>query len=119
MLHLVFAVYDSASAVYDRPWVARSEGEAVRSFGDIAQDADHPIGKHPEHYKLYRLGTYDDNTGVLDAGEKGPVHVANAHELVAAVRNISAGALKSNGPDLPLPEDLTSERLPESYGGSE
>jgi hypothetical protein len=117
MLHMVFAVYDSASAVYDRPWVARSEGEAVRSFGDIACDADHPIGKHPEHYKLYRLGTYDDNTGLLDPGDKGPVHVANAHELVAQARNIPAGSLKGNGSLANMVDDVDDVAV--SYGGSE
>lgn len=37
----VFAVYDSASGIYDRPMVARSEGEMLRAFSDLAQNADH------------------------------------------------------------------------------
>ena len=43
----VYCIFDRASGVYDRPWCARSDAEAVRSFTDIASDAEHPIGKHP------------------------------------------------------------------------
>ncbi len=95
MLHLVFTVHDSCSGVYDRPFVGRSEGDAVRSFGDIAMDAEHPIGKHPEHFSLYRLGSYDDNTGKLDPCT--PVHVVSAVDLISASRKISAGSLKEVG----------------------
>ena len=87
----MFAVYDSASKLYDRPFCCRSEGEALRSFGDIASDAEHPIGKHPEHYSLWEVGMYDDNKAKID-----PVvarHVASAHELVAARRVIPEGQL--------------------------
>ena len=83
MKMFMFAVYDSCSKMYDRPFCGRSEGEAVRSFGDIASDADHPIGKHPEHFSLFEVGSYDDNTGVVVAVE--PVrYIVSAHELVKA-----------------------------------
>ncbi len=91
----VFGIFDTVSGVYDRPVVARSEGEMVRSFKDIASDADHPIGKHPEHFKLFRTGTYDDNTGVIEP--EVPVCIASAHELVAQARMIAPGAL--DGPE--------------------
>ncbi len=92
MLYLVFSVHDSCSKIYDRPFVARSEGDAIRSFGDIAQDAEHPIGKHPEHFSLFRLGSYDDNTGKVDGDP--PVHVVNAIDLINAERAIPPGSLK-------------------------
>ena len=82
----LFCVFDSASGVYDRPWAARSEGEALRSFQDISCDADHPIGKHPEHFNLYRVGTYDDNTGSIVP--EVPVCVGKAADLVAASRKV-------------------------------
>ena len=84
MLLLGFAIYDSCSGVYDRPWFSRSEAEAVRAFEGLACNADHLIGQHPEHFKLYRIGSFDDNTGKFDG--IAPVHVANAHELVAKSR---------------------------------
>lgn len=62
----MYTVYDSASGVYDRPFVCRSDNEAMRSFGDICLDAEHPFGKHPEHYSICRNGIYDDNTGKVE-----------------------------------------------------
>ena len=77
----VYAVFDRASGVYDRPWCARSDDEAMRSFGDIARDPKHPIGKHPEDFTLFRIGTYSDDKGELkgEIGEK----VINGIECVA------------------------------------
>lgn len=88
----MYSVFDSAAGFYERPFVARAEGEAIRSFKDIAGNAEHPIGAHPEHYKLFRLGTWDDNTGMVEV-EASPVFVAAAHELVAEGRKIEKGSL--------------------------
>ena len=76
----VYVIRDSVSQVYDRPMCARSEGEMVRSFSDVAKDTSHPIGQHPEHYSLWNVGTYDDNSGMIEATP--PVHVVNAIDLV-------------------------------------
>ncbi len=80
MLMLMYVVRDSASGVYDRPMVARSEGEMLRGFADIANDKNHPVGKHPEHYSLWNVGTYQDNTGMVEGQE--PIHVVNGIDLV-------------------------------------
>lgn len=80
----VYTIFDSASQAYMRPFFMQSDGQALRSFTDIAQDAEHEIGKHPEDYSLYRIGTYDDQKGVLHAEDKSCL--ATAEEVVAASR---------------------------------
>ncbi len=60
-----YSIFDTASGLYSRPFFTQSDGEAIRSFGDIANDTDHPIGKHPEHYTLLRVGIFDDATAKL------------------------------------------------------
>lgn len=89
----LYAVFDSASGVYDRPWCALSDGAALRSFTDIACDADHAIGKHPEHYSLFRLGDFDDNTAEISPEDAKCI--GKAHELVAASRRVSGSELSS------------------------
>lgn len=88
----VYCVFDRASGAYDRPWCARSDDEAVRSFTDIASDADHPIGKHPEDFTLFRIGTWADDKGEL-RGES-PEKVINGGEAYASARIIKEGSLK-------------------------
>ena len=95
MLYFMFTVQDTCSGVHDRPWIARSEAEAIRAFGDIAVAADHPVGQHPEHYHLYRIASFDDNTGNVEACV--PTHVVSAKDLVANARKIEPGSLKGNG----------------------
>lgn len=64
-----YTIYDVAAGTYMRPFFTTADGEATRSFKDIASDAKHPIGQHPEDYTLYRIGSWNDNTGAL-AGEE-------------------------------------------------
>ncbi len=77
----LYAVYDTATGVYQKPFFGQADGEVKRSFQDIALDVDSPIGKHPEDYTLYRLGNFDDNTGKLTNEENESL--ATALETIA------------------------------------
>lgn len=66
----VYSIFDSASAIYDRPFFMNSDAQAVRSFTDVCGDADHPIGQHPEDYSLVRIGIFDNNNGKLSVEDK-------------------------------------------------
>ena len=78
----VYSIRDRCSAVYDRPWVAHSDAAAIRSFTDIATDKEHPIGRHPEDFTLFRIGTWDEALGELkgEPAEK----VVNGAEVTTA-----------------------------------
>lgn len=76
-----YTIFDSCSGSYSRPFFTAADGDAVRQFGDIANDESHPIGKHPEHYSLFRNGTFNDQTGKFNPEEV--THLANAHEAVS------------------------------------
>jgi hypothetical protein len=86
----IYTIFDSASAAYMRPFFAQSDGQATRSFGDIARDEKHEIGKHPEDYSLWRIGTFDDNSSEINPETK--TCLATALELVA---------VKKANPDTP------------------
>ncbi len=61
----IYTIFDNASGAYMRPFFLHSDGQAVRSFKDIASDAEHEVGKHPEDYSLHRIGVYDDSKAAL------------------------------------------------------
>lgn len=65
MKMLAFAVYDSKAQYYEKPMFARSKGEMLRVFGDVANNKEHPVGAHPEDYSLFLVGEYDQTSGVL------------------------------------------------------
>lgn len=62
----LMTVYDTKAGIYDRPFVARSNGEAIRGFSDAINDAKTTIGKHPEDFNLMEIGIYNDQTGEVD-----------------------------------------------------
>lgn len=81
----VYTIYDVASGVYMRPFFAKADGEAMRSFADLAVDPQHPVGAHPSDYTLFNIGSYDDNTGQIQGGP--PLKLMTALEGISAVRN--------------------------------
>ena len=83
----IYSIYDTATAAYMRPFFLQSDGQATRMFGDLAQNADHEVGQHPEDYSLYRIGIYDDQTAKLIPQEK--TCLATALEIIAANKNVN------------------------------
>lgn len=73
----IYAIYDKAVNAYMRPFFLQADGQAMRAFGDMANDKDHDIGRHPEDFSLFRIGSFDDNSGeieVIDAQCLGRAH---------------------------------------------
>ena len=82
----IYTIFDTAAAVYKRPFVAQADGEVLRVFKDMALNKDHEIGAHPEDYSLWRIGTFDDNTALVVAETKECL--ATGTELVAQARSV-------------------------------
>ena len=59
----MYAVFDTASGVYDGPIPGVSNAHMVRHFSDMATNPEHPIGQHPEDYSLVLIGVWNDGTG--------------------------------------------------------
>lgn len=58
----MYAIFDTAAAVAPRPFLARTEAEAVRGFQGLVLNADTVEGQHPEHFTLMHIAEYDDST---------------------------------------------------------
>ena len=82
----VYSIFDSASGLYSRPFFTQSDADAIRSFSDIAIDAEHPIGKHPADYTLFRVGLWDDTTSKLTDEDNSSL--CNALERVAQSQTV-------------------------------
>jgi hypothetical protein len=62
----VYSVFDSKAGAYIPPFFMQNDGVARRAFGDAANDVNHKFCAHAEDYTLFRLGTFDDATGVIE-----------------------------------------------------
>lgn len=82
-----YTIYDAASGIYMRPFFSQADGQAIRGFKDISCDAEHEVGKHPEDYTLYRVGSFNDTTGKME-GEKLE-KLATGLEMVTSSQQIN------------------------------
>jgi len=61
----MYTVFDTKAGAYLRPFFARTNAEAIRMFSDTVSDANSLIAKHPEDFSLFKVGEYDEVTGVV------------------------------------------------------
>lgn len=88
----VYTIYDTAAGAYMRPFYAQSDAQAIRVFGDLSVAADHDVGRHPEDYSLFRVATFDDNTGVFHPEDRECL--ITGLEAVSRSRNVSPDTLE-------------------------
>lgn len=69
MSQSIFAVRDNTAEYFERPFYARTKGEAIRSFTQAVQSSpnDSVLAAHPEQFGLYYLGLYDEQEGLIKA----------------------------------------------------
>lgn len=79
MKMIVFSVLDKAVGAFLPPFYCRSQGEALRSFAEAANDPKR-FQKYASDYVLMRLGEYDDGSGLFSCGE--PIRVVSALECL-------------------------------------
>lgn len=67
MKHFICCVRDSASGMFMQPFCAPALGVAERMFSDSIRNAapENVIHAHPEHFDLYKVGTFNLDTGEI------------------------------------------------------
>ena len=65
MKKLIYSVYDKVGEVYHNPWIEASDMTAARAFKFACADENSLYGMCPSDFVLYRVGDFDDKTGLL------------------------------------------------------
>lgn len=65
MLLQAYSIFDRKALQYHPPFFASTDAAAVRSLSDLVQDPNTTVGRHPNDYVLYGVGTYSDADGSL------------------------------------------------------
>lgn len=95
ILH-AYSVYDRKALQYHAPFFAVTDGAALRSFMELANDPNTMVGRHPADYVLFRCGAFDDSAGGLLPSS--PIeHVSDALPLVRPQPSIFPADAKPNG----------------------
>ena len=79
----IFAIRDNATGMYGTPMFLTTKGQAIRGFSDEVnrQDKDNMLNKHPEDFEMHHLGSFETDTGVINAIT--PKQVMTAKEVTA------------------------------------
>lgn len=68
MITQVCCVFDDKANAFGTPFFTQSLGQAERSFIDEVNRVDDKniMYQHPDDFRLFHLGQYDDSTGEFD-----------------------------------------------------
>lgn len=83
MILNAYTVHDTKALTFNQPFFAINHGIARRMIADVAKDNTTSLGRHPNDFVVYCVGTYDDQTGRLTAHEIRE-HVVDVISLVYA-----------------------------------
>lgn len=65
MFKTAYSVFDSKALIFGNPFYAVNDQVALRDFATASGDPGSAISKNPSDYTLFRVGTYEDDTGKL------------------------------------------------------
>ncbi len=76
---VIYSIFDSKAEAYHSPIHATNDAVATRMFSNAVNDESHEFNRHSEDYVLFRVGTFDQASGLV-VSELG-VPIAKAHEI--------------------------------------
>lgn len=59
----VFSILDTKADVFHAPFYFGAVGLAVRAFKDLANDSNSTVSRHPDDFRLFEIGVFDDQSG--------------------------------------------------------
>ena len=79
MKHEIYSIKDTLTS-YQGVFTMMNEASAVRAFSMLANDKNTTVGQNPGDHQLWHIGTWDDQTGKIEAIE--PEYVTNAASCI-------------------------------------
>lgn len=76
-----FSILDTKANIFNGPFLLRTTGEAIRAFHDLCNDPQSTINKHPDDYRMFYVGTFDQELGIFNELAK-PELVSTAADLI-------------------------------------
>lgn len=81
MLLRAYTLHDTKALTYSPPFFVNNDALAIRMLTDLVNDPNTSPGRHPADFRMYCVGSYDDQNGKLLSLDI-PNHVMDAVSLV-------------------------------------
>lgn len=73
MIHQIFVIHDITSETHTQPFYAVNDQVAIRSASNLVQNPGTTFYDNPEDFRLYHIGTFDDETAIINQTPKRQV----------------------------------------------
>ncbi len=67
MKQIALSVYDEKAECFGHPFFTSAIGIATRMLSEWATNDNSIVGKHPEDFTLYQVGTWDDHSAKMES----------------------------------------------------
>ena len=91
----IFAVRDTKSDGFARPSFFISDEAAIRAFSTAVDGGDENMTRFPDDFTLYRLGVYDDESGIITGSDPDRVLTGLEALSISRRRQEKLDSLKS------------------------
>lgn len=81
MILEIYAVKDKQVDAFLQPFFSPTLGSALRSLTEVVKDPNHSFAKNVGDFTLYRLGTFDDGSGLV-GGFPEPERILPLSQLI-------------------------------------
>lgn len=65
MIMVALSIFDSKAEFFCPPFFVRTEAEGKRMFLESCQDSNTSLSQHPDDFRLYVVGSWDDSSGSM------------------------------------------------------
>ena len=65
----IYTILDTVSEEYSTPFYSKNDDTAKRDFYNVIDNPETLYGSTPKDFKLYRVGSWDNETGLINALE--------------------------------------------------
>lgn len=66
MITKAYCLLDVKAGVFSLPWFFFHDAQVYRAVEELGADKNTTVGKYPEDFVLFCVGSFDDVTGVLE-----------------------------------------------------
>lgn len=67
MIKFAYCIVDRKAGLYNNPVFYLRDGQAVRDFQTLCSDKQTMIGRYPEDFALYCVGSFNDELGKFES----------------------------------------------------
>lgn len=77
----IYSLKDCVAGNFKMPFYMQNVGVAKRAVRNVLQDVNNDIAKNPTDFDLFKLGTFDDNQGVVEFKQE---FICHCNELLTS-----------------------------------